>query len=279
MTDTTVRGAVEKRDEAPVPAQVSPKAAITHILDANKTAIALSLPSGMNAERFGRLLLTAANTNPALFECDPRSFLAAGVAAAQLGLEPNDARGLAYLVPFKDGRSGVKKVQLIIGYRGYLDLARRSGLVSAVYAFPVFDGDFFRYSLGLDPTLEHIPAEDGDENPQHLTHVYAVATVAGDKVFTVLTRKQVEAARARSKTGSSATSPWATDYVAMATKTAVRRLAKLLPLTVEAARAPAIEDRPLSLTDLGAIVTEDVMADDDHDDAIDVGEATLAVEP
>jgi recombination protein RecT len=247
-----------------VPAVVTPKQAIAKIVETNHHAIALSLPSGMNPDRFGRLLLTAANTNPDLFKCDPRSFLAAGVAAAQLGLEPNDARGLAYLIPFGN------KVQLVIGYRGYIDLARRSGHVSSLYAFPVFEGDLFTYTLGLDPTLEHVPAEDSDEDPAKLTHVYAVAKIGDDKQFTVLTRKQVDKARQRSKTGGSSSSPWSTDYVAMACKTAVRRLAKYLPLSVEAARATTIEDQPLSLSDAGAILGMD--DGDDGRDPIDVGE-------
>lgn len=262
MTDTTVRGAVEKREAAP--AQVTPKQAIAHAIDANKAAIGLSLPSGMNADRFGRLLLTAANTNPELLKCDPRSFLAAGVAAAQLGLEPNDARGLAYLVPF------ARKVQLIIGYRGYIDLARRSGMVSSVYAFPVFEGDTFTYTLGLDPTLEHIPDPDGAEDPHRLTHAYAVAKIGDEKQFVVLTRKQIERARAQSKTGSSG--PWKDHYVSMACKTAVRALAKYLPLSVEAASAGSLDERPLSLSEMGAVITDDPQADDD---TIDVGEATL----
>ena len=266
MTDTTtVRGAVAKRESAP--ATVSPKQAIANILDSQRGAIALSLPSGMNADRFGRLLLTAANTNPDLFKCEPRSFLAAGVAAAQLGLEPNDARGLAYLVPF--GR----KVQLIIGYRGYIDLARRSGMVSSVYAFPVFEGDTFTYTLGLDPTLEHIPDPDGTEDPARLTHAYAVAKIGDEKQFTVLTRRQIERARAQSKTGSSG--PWKDHYVSMACKSAVRALAKYLPLSVEAAQAGSLDERPLSLSEMGAVLGDDHADPEDDRDAIGVGEAHL----
>ena len=69
--------------------------------------------------------------------------------AAQLGLEPNDARGLAYLLPYNDKRRG-KIVQLIIGYRGMIDLARRSGMVSSINVFAVFEGDHFDYRLGLN---------------------------------------------------------------------------------------------------------------------------------
>lgn len=260
-----VKDAVATVESAAVePAKMSPKQAVRHLLETNKQAIGSSLPRSMDADRFSRLLLTAANTNPELFECNPTSFLAAGVAAAQLGLEPNDARGLAYLIPFKDKNRG-KIVQLIIGYRGMMDLARRSGMVSSINAFAVFDGDHFNYRLGLDPTLEHVPASDHQDDPAFLTHVYAVAKVNGDPQFVVLTRKQIERAKASSRGATSAYSPWSTHYVEMALKTAIRRLCKYLPQTVEMASALQLDDqqRPLVIGEFGVIP-------EPHDDVIDI---------
>lgn len=259
-------GAITKATET-APAAVTPKEALRGLLEQNKAAVGASLPSGMSQERFVRLLLTAANTNPELFDCDPRSFLAAGVQAAQLGLEPNDARGLAYLLPYRDKRRG-RVVNLIIGYRGMMDLARRSGMVSSINAFPVFEGDRFEYRLGLDPHLEHVPG-DHDEDPAKLTHVYAVARVNGDPQFVVLTRRQIDKVKAQSQGASSSYSPWNTHYVEMALKTAIRRLCKYLPQTVELATALASDEHTLTLGDLGGIST---MGDDADDIAIDVGE-------
>lgn len=248
------------------PAVASPKQTIAQLLDKNKGAIGMSLPRSMDADRFSRLLLTACNTNPELLKCDPMSFLAAGVAAAQLGLEPNDARGLAYLLPFNDKRRG-KIVQLIIGYRGMMDLARRSGMVTSIRAVPVFEGDTFTYQLGLDPTLEHIPG-DHDENPATLTHVYAVAKIAGDPQFVVLTRRQIDKTKNASMGSSSSYSPWNTHYVEMACKTAIRRLCKWLPQTVEVSQALTQEERPLHLGDIG-VYTDPDDRDDFHPGAID----------
>lgn len=271
-TDThPIQAAVAARSNTP--AKVSPKQAMSQLLEQNKGAIANSLPKGMTADRFSRLLLTAANTNPALLDCTPQSFLAAGVLSAQLGLEPNDARGLSYLLPYNDKKRG-KIVQLIIGYRGMMELARRSGLVSTFHAVPVFDGDEFSYELGLRPTITHRPDPNGDEDPKKLTHVYAVATVrtpgsdSGDPQFVVLTRRQVEKARAQSMGGQSEYSPWAKWYVEMACKTALRRLCKMLPQTVEMAAALDSEERPLTSLDIGDLGY--VRADDE--DVIDTHE-------
>lgn len=258
-------GAITNAAEAQsnAPAVVTPKQTLAKMIENNKAAIGLSLPKSMDQDRFARLLLTAANTTPALFDCDPRSFLAAGVTCAQLGLEPNDPRGLAYLIPFNDKRKG-KVVNLIIGYRGMLDLARRSGMVSSINAFPVFEGDHFVYRLGLEPTLEHVPG-DHDEDPKKLTHVYAVARVNGDPQFVVLTRKQIDKTKASSMGASSSYSPWNTHYTEMALKTALRRLCKWLPQTVEVAQADVADGRAMTFGDLGP------MPDPDHD-PIDVGE-------
>lgn len=258
-------GTIQRAAEAAsAPATVTPRESVRALIESQKGAIAASLPRAMDADRFARLLLTAGNTNPDLFACTPTSFLAAGVAAAQLGLEPNDARGLAYLIPFKDKRRGMV-VQLIIGYRGMMDLARRSGMVTAINAFPVYRQDEFTYELGLEPTLEHRPG-DHDEDPADLTHVYATAKIGGDPQFVVLTRRQIDKARASSRGADSTYSPWTTHYAEMALKTAIRRLCKFLPQTVEVAQALTLEDRPLQLGDLGHVTTVD------DDDVIDIPE-------
>lgn len=264
---TTVTEAAAEHSKAL--AAPTPKEVLRDLISRNIEAVGLSLPLGYDAQRFGRLLLTAANTNPELFECDPRSFLAAGVACAQLGLEPNDARGLAYLVPFRDKRRG-HVVTMIVGYRGMLDLARRSGLVTAINAFEVYADDHFSYRLGLDPNIEHVPAE-GDEDPATLTHVYAVARIGADTQFVVLTRRQVD--KVKATYARSAASPWHTHFVEMAKKTALRRLCKYLPQTVELAQAGDVEERGLVLSgDLAmppAIEAVPGMTDDDRDDAIE----------
>jgi recombination protein RecT len=228
------------------------------LLERNRDAIALSLPNQMDEDRFVRLLTTAANTNPALLACEPLSFLAAGVTAATLGLEPNDPRGHAYLIPYNDRQRG-KVVKLIIGYKGLIDLARRSGQVSAFAARPVFEGDGFIARYGTTEVLEHDPK--GVEDPDKLTHAYAIATVMGDRQFEVMTRAQIDRVKDSSPGAKSAQSPWHSHYAEMATKTAVRRLCKLLPQTVEVATALTRESRTLTLTPDGTVKPES--GDDD----------------
>jgi len=198
------------------------------------SGIAQALPKHLSADRMCRIALTALRTTPNLLQCSPASFLGSVIQASQLGLEVNTPLGYAYLIPYG------KVCQLLIGYQGMLELARRSGRTKAVYAFPVYDGDKFSYTLGLNPTLEHEPAGI-THDPKRLTHAYAVAKLLdGEPVFTVLTRDDIEAARSRSRAKNNG--PWVTDYEAMAVKTAVRRLFKWLPKSAEMAVAVAVDE-------------------------------------
>lgn len=191
-----------------------------------------ALPSvpGLTVDKFVRVAMTTLRTNRKLLQCDQGSLFAALMLSAQLGLEPNvGPLGHAYLVPYG------KELTFIVGYKGYIELARRSGQVSSVYAEAVHQGDRFVVTKGLHRDIVHEPDMDTEDAP--LTHVYAVArfNTGEEPQFVVLTRGQVERFRSRSMTKNNG--PWVTDYEAMALKTGVRRLATWLPLSVEFHRA------------------------------------------
>ena len=230
---------------------------IFDLIKRSERQFAVALGETIAPDRFIRVATTTIRTNRNLASCNPQSLLAALMLSAQLGLEPGGPLGHAYLVPFKT------EVTFIPGYRGLIDLARRSGAVTSIYAHPVFAGDEFVYELGLDQNLRHVPAGPDRDDPSKITHVYAVAKLRdGDPIFVVLTRNEVEKFRRRSK--ASDRGPWVTDWQAMALKTAVRRLMTWLPLSVEAA----------SVAKADAINVRDVidvnLIDDDQEPVIDI---------
>lgn len=203
--------------------------------------MAKALPRHITPDRMNRIVVTALRTNPTLATCTPTSFLGSVLQAAQLGLEVNTPLGLAYLIPRKN--KGVQECTLQIGYQGFMDLARRSGEVAAIYAEAVYEGDAFEYELGLEKKLKHKPSEDQDRENGKLTHVYAVAKLkSGEPLFVVLTRSQVEKYRQRG--GDRSFSPWQSDYEAMAKKTAVRRLFTWIPKSAEMAHAATLDEAP-----------------------------------
>ena len=203
---------------------------VMQLLETLKPQIARALPKKLTAERFTRIVLTTVRTTPALLRCKPESLMAAVMLSAQLGLEPGPL-GHAYFVPYG------QEVTFIVGYKGMIHLARNSGELLSIEAREVCEADEFEYEYGLNPKLRHIPAE-GDRG--QLTHVYGVAHFKdGGHYFEVLPVSEVERYRQRSATGkgNSPKGPWASDYVAMARKTAIRRMAPYLPLSPEAAQA------------------------------------------
>ncbi|EBX3585175.1 recombination protein RecT, partial [Salmonella enterica subsp. enterica serovar Typhimurium] len=206
-----------------------------------KEQLAAALPRHMTAERMIRIATTEIRKVPALGDCDTMSFVSAIVQCSQLGLEPGGALGHAYLLPFgnKNEKSGKKNVQLIIGYRGMIDLARRSGQIASLSARVVREGDDFSFEFGLEEKLVHRPGENEDAP---VTHVYAVARLKdGGTQFEVMTRKQIELVRAQSKAGNNG--PWVTHWEEMAKKTAIRRLFKYLPVSIEIQRAVSMDEK------------------------------------
>lgn len=121
-----------------------------------------------------RIALTEIRKVPKLADCDQTSFLGAIMQCAQLGLEPGGALGHAYLIPFENRRKNITEVQFVVGYRGMLDLARRSGQIVSIEARPVYERDHFHVAFGLEPSLKHEPNWDAADRGE-LKFVYAVA--------------------------------------------------------------------------------------------------------
>ena len=204
----------------------SPPAAATfaQYLTARRRQLASVLPKHLTPERVCRVALTTFTRTPALMQCDMASVFQAVQQASELGLEPGGALGQCYLVPYKN------TCQLIVSYKGLIELARRSGEIESIEARVIHENDEYSVEFGLHSDLRHKPCLTGEPGP--LVMVYAIARLKGGMVqFEVMTRSEVESIRRRSRSGNSG--PWVTDYDEMAKKTAVRRLCKFLPISSE----------------------------------------------
>lgn len=207
---------------------------IRTLLDRSKNQIKMALPSHLNPDRMLRIAMTSLQKNKDLLECTPESLIGAIIQSAQLGLEPDGVLGHAYLVPYG------KVCTFIPGYKGLLALARRSGEISTILAEVVHAKDVFEFELGLTPRLKHVPTADEDEG--EFVAVYAMARLKdGGVQFVVMRKGAVEKVRKRSKAATNG--PWVTDFEEMAKKTALRRLCKLLPCSVELEKAVVLDER------------------------------------
>lgn len=239
---------------------------VRSLLDRSRDAIASALPRHMTAERMIRVCNTAVQKTPQLLDCDPRSLIGAIVQASQLGLEPDGTLGHAYLIPFNNRKLGKVECQFIPGYKGLIELARRSSQISTIYAQCVFAGDEYDFQFGLDPKLEHRPTHD---DPGELIAVYAVARLRdGGAQFEWLWKRQIDAIRKQSR--ASNTGPWVTHYDEMAKKTALRRLCKLLPTSPELTRAVSLDEMAESSVpqQLDCLVPEEFVQPVDEIDAV-----------
>lgn len=226
-------------------ADMRPKEQIAYLLDQKKGELAKMLPKTLSIDRLLKVAQIAATTTPALAECDVPSLVGAIGQCAQMGLEPNTVLGHAYLVPFnvkrKDNRGGerwVKSVQVVIGYKGLIDLARRSGQIVSIAAHEVCEADHFELVYGLDEKLNHTPAM-GDRG--QVVGFYAVAKLqGGGHAFEFMSLHQVrEIMKATQSKGGYG--PWKDHFIEMGRKTVIRRLAKYLPLSVEFQTAAALD--------------------------------------
>lgn len=213
-----------------------------------KQQMALALPKHVTADRLARIALTEVRKNPGLAKCDQSSFLGALMQCAALGLEPGGALGHCYLIPFENRRKGITEVQFIVGYRGMIDLARRSGQIVSLEARTVHAKDKFRVEFGLHSVIEHVP-DWGAADRGEVIFVYAVAHLQGGGVqFEVLSRAEIDRVRDGSQGYKMAKkygrddSPWIAHYEEMAKKTVVRRLFKYLPVSIEMQRAVVLDE-------------------------------------
>lgn len=225
---------------APIASKPSPISTLAGLLEKYKSSIAMALPKHLTPERMIRIALTAVSRTPGLQECDPLSIAGCVVQAAQLGLEPDGVLGHAYLVPFRNKKTQRKECQLIPGYQGLLQLVRNTGELIMVNAQVVRANDKFEFEDGLDPYLTHKRAA-GDRG--NVTAYWAGAVLrGGGRQFVVMTR--TEAAEHRDRYSKAKDfGPWVDEFDAMALKTCLRKLCKLLPKSVQAHVAVNLDER------------------------------------
>lgn len=215
-------------------------------LGRNRDAIAMAVPAHVNPDRMIRSVLTAVEQKPELMNCDPRSLFGAALTASQLGLEFNRPFG-AWPIPFKDTKRNKTVCNLIIDYRGLMQLARNTRAVSVIETRCVLNGEKFFLRTGQPPHHEAditaTPRPPGHPEGCNVVGVYMTARLEPSAAWQTewMTLAQIEAVRARAKAGGGG--PWTTDWVPMARKTVLRGGCKYLPQSVELLRAVTLDER------------------------------------
>lgn len=257
--------------------------------DAAREQLASVAAKHMNPERMMRVVANAIRTTPQLQEAEPMSMLGALMTCASLGLEPQTPLGLAYLIPFKNNRKNVTEVQLIIGYKGFADLARRSGQIVSLHADVVYsDDELWSYEYGTDMHLRHKPGPRAGKK----THAYCHVKLKDGEAFVVLPWEQILKTRDNSqgwrtavRFGKTEEHPWKKYEDRMAAKTAVRALANAgeMPLSIEFLNATDVDDRPtdfrsFAMDPTAGVIIEGEASDMGEDDGAADAPAALQAE-
>ena len=196
--------------------------------DGYKNLINNTLGDPKRAAAFVTAITSAVATNPDLMECDPGTILSAGLLGETLQLSPSPQLGQYYLVPFKDTKNGRTVAQFQLGYKGYIQLAIRSGQYKKLNALAIKEGELIRWDP-LNEELEVKLIEDEAERAK-------TPTIGYYAMFEYLNgfRKEmywsIEKMDAHAKEYSFAykkgygSSFWLKDFDAMAIKTMLRQL-------------------------------------------------------
>ena len=114
-----------------------------------------SVVGGKNGTRFVSSIVSAVQTTPALQECTNPSILSAALLGEALNLSPSPQLGQFYMVPYDNRKKGCKEAQFQLGYKGYIQLAERSGYYKKLNVLAIKEGELIRY----DPLDEEIEVE------------------------------------------------------------------------------------------------------------------------
>lgn len=227
--------AVAKNDLTGTSKEISKKTTTTifDMIEKGRKQFEAALPKHMNTDRFIRVSITTIRQNPELLKCSVESLLGSLMTIAQLGLEPG-VLGQCYLIPFKNKKLRTTECQLQIGYKGMIELLRRTKQLKDIYAYTVYTNDEFSIEYGLDRTLKHSPAFDNEDGRGEIKGFYSVAILEdGVRAFEYMTKKKILIHEEKYRKGSNKNSIWDKNFEEMATKTVVKKLLKWLPISIE----------------------------------------------
>ncbi|MFV2172268.1 recombinase RecT [Actinomadura sp. LOL_016] len=211
----------------------------------------LAMPKGAEATQLIRDAMTCISGTPRLAECDSQTVLGGLMTCAQLGLRPGVAGlGHAWLIPMWDKNLKGMAATLIIGYRGYAELAYRHPKVEGIASRVVYEKDEFEIEFGLQDghlidRLVHRPYTDGRRGGPR--SFYAVARLSGGGIMTEpWSLEEMEDHRdkyAMAKKDGFVLGPWRDNFVEMGRKTMIRNpLMKMMPISTELAAASVVDE-------------------------------------
>lgn len=183
---------------------------------------------GKNGSRFVSSIISAVQVNPALQECTNPSILSAALLGESLKLSPSPQLGQYYMVPFNNNKKGYKEAQFQLGYKGYIQLAIRSGQYKKLNVLAIKEGELVRFDpLNEEIEVNLIHDEEVREETETIGYYAMFEYTNGFKKAMYWSKKKMEAHALKYSKGYQAKKGctfWEKDFDAMAYKTMLRQL-------------------------------------------------------
>lgn len=221
---------------------------------------------GNKAAGFLTSLMNTTNGNAQLQQADPNSILKAGAIAATLDLPIDPNLGFAYIVPYNN--KGKNEAQFQMGYKGFVQLAIRTGQYKRINVTELYEGQFESY----DPITDELKYNLDNRLSDEITHYVAYfQTINGFEKYNVMSKEEIENhAKKFSKTYTYKGSSWQTNFNTMAKKTVLKLLlSKFGILSIEMQTAQKADQAVIREFDKNNIEVEYVDNENNINDTID----------
>jgi recombination protein RecT len=169
------------------------------------------------------------SSSPTLKECEPNSIVSSAVVAATLDLPIDQNLGFAYIVPYNDKKKG-KVAQFQMGYKGFIQLAMRSGQYKTISSSEVYEGEIKKYNR-ITGEIEFNEEFFPDENSKVVGYIAYFKLLNGFEKYQYMTIKELQAHGKKYSQSYKSNNQWArdnslwnTDFQSMATKTVLKLL-------------------------------------------------------
>lgn len=194
---------------------------------------------GKNAASFATSVLSVVNGNDMLKDAEPMTVFTASCMAATLNLPINNNLGFAYIVPFKNGTTKKVEAQFQLGYKGFIQLAQRTGQFKKINVCAIYDGD------DDDSIYNRLTALLPKAPPSQkvIGYIAYFALINGFEAHLSMTMDELQAhAKRYSQSYKKGFGVWADNFDAMAQKTVLKLLlSKQAPLSIDMPLTQAIQ--------------------------------------
>lgn len=183
---------------------------------------------GKDGSRFISAIISSVQVNPTLQECTNQSILNAALLGETLKLSPSPQLGQYYMVPFKDNKQGITVAQFQLGYKGYIQLAIRSGQYKKLNVLSIKEGELVKFDpLNEEIEVNLIQDEEAREAAPTIGYYAMFEYTNGFRKAIYWSKTKMEAHAMKFSKGYQAKKGftfWEKDFDAMAYKTMLRQL-------------------------------------------------------